>query len=97
MTEPELSKVPSRNPAYEYRDGFLVHTERRADAVFVNPTAAMVWGMCDGETSIKEIIEDLRAAYPEKGDAMREDVLSALRKLASYDIVSGVGRSTDKT
>lgn len=87
MTEFELSVIPHQNPVYEYREGFLVHTERRADAVFVNPTAAMVWAMCDGKTSIEGIIDDLRAAYPDKGDAVGEDVLFALHKLVSYGTV----------
>jgi hypothetical protein len=88
MTELEFSAIPYRNPAYTYRDGFLVHVERRADAVFVNPTAAMVWGLCDGQTSIEDIIADLRTAYPENSHAVPEDVLSALRKLIVYGIVT---------
>lgn len=88
MTEFDLAAVPRRNPAYEYRDGFLVDTERRAEAVFVNPAAVMVWGMCDGATSIRGIIDDLKAAYPEKEDTVPDDVLAALRKLVDYGTVS---------
>lgn len=88
MTESELSTIPYRNLHYTYRDGFLVHIERRADAVFVNPTAAMVWGLCDGETSIEDIIADLRTAYPENSHTVPEDVLFALRKLVDFGIVA---------
>lgn len=87
MSEFELSAIPHRNPDYDYRDGFLVHTEGRADAVFVNPTAAMVWGMCDGRASIEEIVDDLRAAYPERSAAVLDDVLSVLQKLVFFGTV----------
>ena len=84
---PGADAIPRRNPDYLYRDGFLVNIHVANDAVYVNDTARVVWGLCDGKTRVAEISASLESAYPENRDEVRDDVLTALELLTTNNIV----------
>ena len=87
MIEFDWSRIPNRNTGYEFEDSFLVNTNRVHDAVYVNATARLVWGLCDGETTIGRIASDLEEAYPGSEEAVREDVRKAIERLVDYGVV----------
>ena len=87
ITETDWPGIPKRNPAFTHQDGFLVNTEKANDAIYVNPTALMVWGMCDGEITLDGISTELEQAYPENQDQVRNDVMLAMSRLVAHGVV----------
>ena len=87
VSENDLPSIPKRDPAYIHQDGFLVNTGKANDAIYVNATALMVWGLCNGESTVGEITAELERAYPEHPEQVREDVLSAIDRLVAHRVV----------
>ena len=46
--------------------------------LYLNQSASLVWGLCDGEHSVAEIIDLLSQAYPEAAASIPDDVHAAL-------------------
>lgn len=58
----------------------LLHPARSL-IIYSNPTAALIWQLCDGVRSVDEIMDLLCAAYPESQDDIRRDVPAAIQVL----------------
>jgi len=76
-----IEDIPVRNPAYRLDDDLLVSPERPDEAIYVSRTAALVWNLCDGRTSVSELVELLAGAFPENGAELREDIVEAIQAL----------------
>lgn len=50
----------------------LLHLARNL-ILHANPTAALIWSLCDGQRSVAEIVDLLRAAYPESAEEIARD------------------------
>ena len=73
---------PLANVATEIlEDEVLLYHPRYQTAVYLNPTAALVWGLCDGHRSTNDIVQILGESYPEGGAALAQDVESVLQRL----------------
>jgi len=87
MTDPSRASLeriprPVADVATEIVDGeVLIYHPRYQTAVYLNPTAALVWGLCDGRRSASDIVRLLGDSYPEGGEALAQDVESVLRQL----------------
>jgi hypothetical protein len=49
--------------------------------LYCNPTASLIWQLCDGQHTTQEIVALLSAAYPEASQAIPTDVESVLQQL----------------
>jgi Coenzyme PQQ synthesis protein D (PqqD) len=91
MTCPNLIDhipVPANNVETEVIDGeVLVYHPQQTRAVYLNPTAAVVWGLCDGNRSVREIIRTIDESYPDAGASLTEDVLVTLNQLQESGIL----------
>ncbi len=65
----------------------LYHTGQTR-AVYLNPTAAMIWRLCDGKRSVREIIRMIVSSYPEAAMTVADDVLMALKELQENGILA---------
>jgi Coenzyme PQQ synthesis protein D (PqqD) len=43
----------------------LLYHPRQTRVVYLNQTAALVWGLCDGNRSVGEIIRVIEESYPD--------------------------------
>lgn len=59
----------------------LLYHPRQTAAVYLNPTAAVVWGLCDGTRSVAEIVALLEQSYPDADPPVAEGVEAALAGL----------------
>ena len=62
----------------------LLFCAATARTVYLNDTAALVWDLCDGRRTIREIVDLLRAAYPESAGALASDVEQAVERFRDY-------------
>jgi hypothetical protein len=65
----------------------LLYHPRQTVAVYLNPTAAVIWGLCDGQRPVREIIQLIEESYPESKATVTEDVLATLADLYEKKIL----------
>lgn len=69
-------------------DGSLVLYDHRHQRVHVlNPTASLIWQMCDGRHATEEITARLATMFPSEADAIVEDVASLLDMFQSEQLL----------
>lgn len=86
--------IPIRDPEYLLEqigsDYQLRHRSRDA-AIYINGTAALLWELCDGRTSVGDIKAMLQEAYPDAGDAVSADVEEAMAVLQGHEALATKG------
>ncbi len=77
------------------RDGFLAQEldgeivlfdPNQTQALCLNATASLIWGLCDGTGTVAEIVQLLRDAFPDTGD-VAADVREALELFSQHDAI----------
>jgi len=63
----------------------LLYDQQQTQAIYLNPTAAAIWLLCDGSSSVDQIIETVQEAYPEA--AVAEDIIGTLRDLEARGVI----------
>jgi hypothetical protein len=83
--EPSLKPKPVSGFDLEALDDELVIYHPVSAAIFYcNPTAALIFRLCDGQRSVAEITELLTRAYPEARARMADDVRDTLTRLCEH-------------
>jgi hypothetical protein len=54
----------------------------------LNESSSLIWSLCSGEYSVKEMIELLQENYPEAGDVIRKDVYRVLDEFMAEQIIT---------
>ncbi len=78
----ETNSKPQRKPDYrlEMIDGeLLLYHLDQTQILYCNQTASLIWNLCDGTRPVDEIVELLKAAYPEAAGEIASDVRSTLK------------------
>lgn len=76
---------PRRKPGFhleQVEEETVLYFPGEARVLYCNPTAALVWRLCDGQRSVADIAAELAAAYPEAAGEIRADVETAVATLA---------------
>jgi hypothetical protein len=68
-------------------DGSMVlyHTASRK-LMTLNPTAALVWEYCDGQHSLEQITDEVRAVFP-AAPTIADDVVNVLNDLRAREML----------
>ncbi len=77
-------RIPRRTPDYRLEqldNELLLYHAGKTTALYLNETASMIWQLCDGQRSDREITDLLSEAFPEVGGTVAVDVETALRRL----------------
>jgi Coenzyme PQQ synthesis protein D (PqqD) len=83
----DVVPLPIADVEIEIIDGeVLLYHPQQTRAVYLNPSAAVVWGLCDGDRTAREIIRIIGETYPD-AESVTDDVLSALNELRGSGIV----------
>ena len=83
-------KCPERAPnisEYEVEDETVLYDPRSDAAHVLNPTAAVVWWLCDGDHKVKEIARELGDLYDKESDAVRADVEAIIEGFLSSRLI----------
>jgi hypothetical protein len=68
---------PRRSEGYRVEaldDEILLYHPGQTRVIALNPTAALLWNLCDGSRTTGEIVAALREAYPEAAAEIPGDV-----------------------
>jgi PqqD family protein of HPr-rel-A system len=65
----------------------VVYDEETTDLHHLNPTATVVLGLCDGESTLKEISTDISQAYGAPIDEVEPQVRSLIRSFRKVKIL----------
>jgi hypothetical protein len=83
-----LVPVPAANIELEIvEDEVLLYDPEHATVVYLSPTAAVVWGLCDAKRSVGAIIDLIREGYPDGGPDLLRDVLVTVTKLQESGVL----------
>jgi hypothetical protein len=83
--------VPAADIATEIVEGeVLLYHPAQTRAIYLNPSAAVIWGLCDGRRSVREIVRVVGESYPDAGAELTEDVTTVVRQLRESGVLAGV-------
>ena len=68
-------------------DELLLYHPAETKILYLNRSASLVWGLCDGDRTVAEMTELLRQAYPEAALSIQEDVASAIRQFIEFGCI----------
>jgi Coenzyme PQQ synthesis protein D (PqqD) len=84
----DLIPKPTADVEMEVIEGeVLLYHPRQTRAVYLNPTAAVIWGLCDGNRPAREIIRVIGESYPEAVATLTDDVLATLKELRESGVL----------
>jgi Coenzyme PQQ synthesis protein D (PqqD) len=84
--KPTVGSVPAplADVKVEVIEGeLLLYHPQQTKAIYLNPSAAVIWSLCDGRRNVREIIDLIGESYPESKANLTEEVLATLGQL--YD------------
>jgi Coenzyme PQQ synthesis protein D (PqqD) len=88
----EVPELPSHHPAMDTSyidDEAVVFDDRTAVVHRLNPSATVVWLMCDGDTSADSMLAELSDAFDRPADDFRVDVTATLRRFWDSGMLAG--------
>jgi hypothetical protein len=88
-----LSNIPQRQPDYQLEaidDELLLFHPAQTTILYCNPTASLIWQLCDGQRTIQEIIDLLTAAYPEAKDTLSAETQATLEQFQQQGAIQFV-------
>ena len=74
--------------AVELDDNIAVYDDVGQLLILLNTSAGSVWELCDGSTTVDDMIRALGEVYPDDTSVIGDDVRETLRKLAEMGLVS---------
>lgn len=80
---------PQRMEGYQLEvldDELLLYHPTETRAIYMNETATIVWGACDGRT-IEDIVEMVSAAFPDAPSSLPDEVRATVDQLAEFGAV----------
>lgn len=85
-----LSDIPVPNAEFhleEFEGELLLYHPGLTKTVYLNPTASLIWQLCDGKRSTAEIMELLRESFPDDCGSIEKDVTTTLEMFDQYGAV----------
>jgi Coenzyme PQQ synthesis protein D (PqqD) len=89
-----MSLEPTNKPKQktDYRletldDEILLYHPSETKIMYLNPTASIIWGLCNGERTTQEIISLLQDAYPESAAEISADVETTLEQFIEHGCI----------
>ena len=72
----------------KFEDELLLYHLESTRTVYLNTSAALVWELCDGETSIADIIAFLQEQFPDAAAQIEADVLETVARLQEAEAIT---------
>ena len=80
----------------ELDDNLAVYDDVGQLLILLNTSAASVWGLCDGETTLDDMVHTLAEAHGEDETVIAGDVHPTVRKLADLGLLADLAAGDEK-
>jgi hypothetical protein len=90
----DLTCKPRQRPDYRLEqldDELLLYHPSQTVIMYCNPSASLIWQLCNGERTVEEIVTLLSTAYEQPGETITPEVTSALEQFHLYRAIEYVG------
>ena len=74
----------------------LLYHPEQTKAIYLNPSAAVIWSLCDGQRRAQEIIQLIGESYPDATPDLTKEVLATLEELCQSRVLIVEGDAADK-
>ncbi|MEM7342776.1 MAG: PqqD family protein [Chloroflexota bacterium] len=84
---------PKQKPDFrlEMMDGeMLLYHPAQTNIFYCNQTASLIWQLCSGEHTAKDMEKLLGDAFPEAADTIRADIDETLKQFAEHGAIEFV-------
>jgi hypothetical protein len=90
---PELpdNSIPTRDESHKIRRlpcCLYLEDDNGNTLIKLNDSSTLIWSLCTGEYSVKDMIEVLQESYPEATDVISKDVYRVLDEFMAEDIIT---------
>ncbi len=88
-----LGYVPGRRPAVlelDMGDGVILYDDGSGLVHHLNPSASIIWQLCEGEATVGELAADIAEAYRQDRSRVEEQVARAVAELDALGLVEDV-------
>ena len=85
-----LDAIPIKNPlvSESKEDGeVILYSPNSESAVILRDTSLIIWALCDGESSVSELIELLEERFPDHREQIQTDVVSTVQTLLDKQLL----------
>lgn len=73
----------------EDMDGeLLLYNPINATTLHLNGPSAIVWNLCDGETSVQKMIDAVKEAYPDQTDQIEADIVAVVSDFVEREFLT---------
>lgn len=90
-----MTDMPDTRPRHtagaalqRFADGAVLTRDGDADAVALNPTAMALWELCDGFTSVEEMVSAVCEIFAVDPVTARADVALALGRMRAAGVIT---------
>ena len=83
-------QYPLQNTDYELTEldnEMILFSVKFEKAIYLNPSAQLIWQLCDGKYSVNDIIDGLAQQYPEE-PSIEQHVLEAFDKMQADEAIT---------
>jgi hypothetical protein len=77
-------------------DGLILYNHDSSLVHHLNPSAALVWRLCDGEAAVKELAGEIAGEYGLVPDTVLEEISSVIAEFDALNLVQDrAGKTSD--
>jgi transcriptional regulator of acetoin/glycerol metabolism len=79
--------------AQKASNDFLLFNMRDGNYYSLNEVGSRIWELCDGDHSVAQLVEALKAEYDAPAESLTKDVLELLEELQTGKLIAEAARS----
>ena len=86
----EKDSIPRSRPEFqlqEFDNELVLYDLEQTKVIYLSDSAALIWRLCDGQRTIKDIAQLLQDAYPDKTSEILTDVERAMTCFIENNII----------
>ena len=86
-----LNDIPSASKAYKIitvENETMLYSEFSEQAMLLNETSRIIWQLCDGVSTVGDIINMLIKAFPESDKEIQTSVLTTIETMLANSVIT---------
>ena len=95
MTPPKRPKVREDLAVVELDGEAVIYDEQSGSLHHLNPTATIVFSLCDGSATVKEIANEISQAFEVPSADVEKQLRALLKEFRTWGLLVGPGNATE--